>query len=99
MEYNSSFRLFRQYRQPDYQLNRQSAFVSRVPVPERPILADRESYGKSKSKATRARNKIRKPNFIERKTVCSRLLYFRLDDDEAQNEMANNNNNYKVLIF
>ena len=46
-------------------------------------------YAKSKRKTTRARDKTRKQEFIEGKTVCSGFPFFGLEDDEFRNEMVN----------
>ena len=93
--YNTSFynRDFRQYWQPYYRLNRQpygSVPVRPVPVDHIQTLNmdDRKWYGKSKSKTTRARDKIRKQNFIERKTICSGLPFFGLDDKSIRKNIA-----------
>ena len=88
---------FRQYWQPYYQLNRQPVFAH-VPMPVRPVPVDhiqtldmdnRKWAGKSKSKATKARDKLRRQTFIERKTRCSGFPFFGLEDDEFRHEMVN----------
>ena len=85
---------FRQYWQPYYQLNRQPVFATHVrPVPEDHIqtsnMDNQKWAGKSKSKATKARDKLRRQTFIERKTRCSGFPFFGLEDDEFRHEMVN----------
>ena len=73
-------------------------FVVHLPVPVRRVptdhiqnlkMDDQKFYAKSKSKATRARDKTRKQKFIEGKTVCSGFPFFGLEDDELRNETVN----------
>ena len=45
--------------------------------------------GKSKSKATKARDKLRRQTFVERKRRCSGFPFFGLEDDEFRHEMVN----------
>ena len=47
----------------------------------------RKHFGKSKSSATKARDKFRKQRFIENKTVCSGFPFFGIDDVEFQKEV------------
>lgn len=99
MDYNTGFCHgdFRQYWQPYYQLKRQHV-TPYMPMPVRSVpvdhirildMDDRICYRKSKSKATKARDILRKQNFIDRKTLCSGLPFFGLQDDEFQNYMVN----------
>ena len=54
-------------------------------------MDNRKWAGKSKSKATKARDKlhIRRQTFIERKTHCSGFPFFGLENDEFRHEMVN----------
>ena len=90
MEFKTSFFRgdLRQCWQSFYQLNRQPVFVVHLPVPVRRVstdhiqnlkIDDQKFYAKSKSKATRAKDKTRKQKFMEGKTVCSGFPFFGLE--------------------
>ena len=68
-----------------------------APVPARSFRRDhdrtsdkkvRKYFGKSKSNATKARDKLRKQKFIENKTVCCGFPFSGLDDVNFQKEIA-----------
>ena len=70
-------------------------FMVHTPVPPQSLPRNnyrtydkdaRKHFGKSKSSATKARDKFRKQRFIENKAVCSGLLFFGFDDVEFQKE-------------
>ena len=88
MEFKTSFFCgdLRQYWQPFYQLNRQPAFVVHLPVPVQRVPTDhiqtldmdnQKWAGKSKSKATKARDKLRRQTFVERKKALFGFSVFR----------------------
>ena len=88
---------FRPYWQPHYQPQRRSVYVMQVPVPVQLVRKDgiqtfsmgnSNFYGKSKSKATRIRDKIRKQSFLENKTLCLALPFYGLEAEAFRSEMA-----------
>ena len=88
---------FRPYWQPRYQPHRPSVYVMQVPVPVQLVrkdgiqtfsIGDLNFYGKSKSKATRIRDKIRKQSFLENKTLCLALPFYGLEAEAFRSEMA-----------
>ena len=88
----------RQYWQPYHRLYRQPVYVVKVPVPVRRVSADaipthrmdnQTFYAKSRSMATRIRDKLKKQKIIENKNVCSGLPFFGLKEDELRHEILN----------
>ena len=51
-------------------------------------MGDSNFYGKSKSKATRIRDKIRKQSFLEKKTLCLAFPFYGLEAEAFRDEMA-----------
>ena len=81
---------FQQFHQP-------AVFMVQAPVPTRSFRRDydrtsdknvRKHFGKSKSNATKARDKLRKQKFIENKTVCCGFPFFGLDNANFQKEIV-----------
>lgn len=84
----------RPYSQQFYQL---PVAIVQIPIPTQPLPRDyhrtfdkdiRKHFGKSKSSATKARDKRRKHKFIENKTVCCGFPFSGLDDDSFQKEFG-----------
>ena len=99
MDYYPSYHYghFGPYERPRFQQFYQPpVFMVHTPVPPQSLTRNdyrtydkdaRKHFGKSKSSATKARDKFRKQRFIENKAVCSGLPFFGIDDEEFQKEV------------
>ena len=97
MEYYDNFyqRDFRHYWLPNRNSYQQPVLFARVSVPVWPgatsqfQISDNNRWGRSKSKATKLRDKQRKQKFMECKSIISSFPFFGLDNVEFRKEAVN----------